>query len=227
VITTWVGAIKHTHARRKLLRKQFDIQASLTEIEETCVPSYTHRNWLAAAVAWARLYAAARLFRRLAPAGPILDFGAATGELGHLVAALAQYEFVEADELMARTLLQGQPNARRRSLTELPSRYYATIFALDSLEHNDDVSSIIARLCAALRSDGVLILSGPTENVLYRLGRRIAGFRGGYHKTTIYEIENIVRQRMTSVSRKLVPQGLPLFSVSCWRLADAEASRER
>lgn len=188
----------------------------MSAIEETCIPSYLHPNLAAAAVAWARLFAAASLYRLFAPAGPVLDFGAASGELAEILPAAAKYDFVEIDETMARTLLENRPGARQRALDALEPETYAAVFALDSLEHNEDVGAILDRIAPALRADGVLILSGPTENVLYRLGRRVAGFSGGYHKTTIHHIEQEVARRLDLLSRRSLPFGIPLFSVSCW-----------
>ncbi|WP_158930671.1 bifunctional 2-polyprenyl-6-hydroxyphenol methylase/3-demethylubiquinol 3-O-methyltransferase UbiG [Acidisphaera sp. S103] len=213
-----MSAIAHIFTRRRELKQRFDVARQMTEIEETCIPSYLHPNLAAAAVAWARLFAAARLHRRFAPAGPVLDFGAASGELAYILPPGTAYDFVEMDEGMARSLTEYNPNAGRHSLEELKPGHYAAVFALDSLEHNDDVDSIVDQICPALGSKGVLILSGPTENALYRLGRRIAGFSGAYHKTTIYDIERKIAQRLRLVSRRTLPVGIPLFSVSCWCL---------
>jgi SAM-dependent methyltransferase len=212
-----IAVVAHIRTRRRLLAQRFDVARQMSAIEETCIPSYLHPNLAAAGVAWARLFAAARLYRRFAPPGPVLDFGAASGELAHVLPAGMPYEFVEADEAMARSLLDANPRAVRHRLDALAPGRYAAIFALDSLEHNDDVGAILDRLRPALRPDGVLILSGPTENALYRLGRRIAGFSGAYHKTTIRHIERDTAARLALVSRRTVPPGVPLFSVSCWR----------
>ncbi len=64
-----------------------------------------------------------------------------------------------------------------------------------------------------------MILSGPTENALYRLGRKIAGFDGHYHTTTIHHIEQAAAQHMTLLERRRAPFGVPLFSISAWRKA--------
>ncbi len=210
-------ALQHVLRRRAALRQRFDPSREMDAIEETCIPSYLHSNPLASAVAWMRLFAAVRLLRRLAPSGPVLDFGAAAGELAHLVPSDRAYEFVEIDERMARALETGIPGALQQKLETLPRGRYAAICALDSLEHNDDVGAIVDQLRPALRQDGVLILSGPTENALYRLGRRVAGFSGAYHKTNIYDIETIVGHSFLLLQRRVVPFGVGLFSLSCWR----------
>lgn len=203
-------------ARRKALARRFDIAREFERIEESCIPSYLHRNPLAAAVAWWRLIAAVSLFRQYRVHGPVLDFGAASGELGHLL-GMKDYEFVEGEPLLAQALRDEMPAAIRRDLAALPAGRYGTIFALDALEHNDDFASILHMLRQSLQADGLLIVSGPTENFLYRLGRKIAGFDGHYHKTNIYDIERAVSENFHRVAGRIVPMGIPLFSISAWR----------
>jgi 2-polyprenyl-3-methyl-5-hydroxy-6-metoxy-1,4-benzoquinol methylase len=212
-----LAALQHVRHRRRVLATRFDLQRQTQALEETCVPSYLHRNGLAAAVAWWRLFAAVALFRRFSEPGPVLDFGAGSGELAHLLPGHTDYEFIEADEGMARAVKVNRPGAVRKQLETVPPGRYAAIFALDSLEHNEDVPRIMDLLVASLRTEGILVLSGPTENALYRLGRRIAGFSGHYHKTTIYEIEKVAAERLTLLRRRSLPLGIPMFSVSCWR----------
>ena len=93
---------------------------------------------------------------------------------------------------------------------------FAAIFALDSLEHNDDIAPILAAFARALQPGGVFILSGPTESVLYKLGRAVAGFSGHYPVQTIYDIERQVAERFSRKARTLAPVGVPLFSISAW-----------
>lgn len=213
-----LDALHHVRARRRALARDFDVARQMARLEESCVPSYLHANPLAAGVAWWRLFAAVRMQAALAPAGAVLDFGAGSGELSQLLdLPCRSYDYVELDDALADRIGGAVPGARRVGLDDLPASRYAAIFALDSLEHNDNVGELIERLAAALAPDGVLILSGPTENALYRLGRRIAGFSGHYHKTDIAEIERLARARLDLVRRRMVPLGLPLFSVSAWR----------
>ncbi|WP_324808339.1 class I SAM-dependent methyltransferase [Sphingomonas sp. LY29] len=203
-------------ARRAVLRSHFDVRRQFEEIEESCIPSYVHANRLAAWVAWQRNKKAGELYRRYAPVGPILDFGAATGEVGHLIPKRGPYLIIEQDEALARACEQWQ-QATRTSLEKAQAGSFAAIFALDSLEHNEDIPAIVAKLVPLLRSDGVLILSGPTESALYRLGRKIAGFSGHYHHSTIYDIERIVSGHLSLVKARKVPFAPALFRVTVWR----------
>jgi SAM-dependent methyltransferase len=206
-------------SRRAALRSQFDVRREFETLEESCVPSYVHANPLAAWTAWSRLTAAARLYDRHAPAGPVLDFGSATGELRQVLEPLrGDYHFVEQNEVLVSALKRNIPDARREDGADLGEGRFAAVFALDSLEHNDDIAPILETIARSLRPDGVFILSGPTENVLYRLGRRLAGFDGHYHVQTIYDIERQAEAAFQRRARSLQPMGVPLFALSVWRV---------
>ncbi len=210
--------LKLVRERRRALQQHFDVAKRFEELEETCVPSYVHRNPVASAIAWWRLLTAARLSRQWAQQGPVLDFGAASGEVWHLLGRPEGYEFVEEDETMVAYLKKANPDAIRRTLEDLPTGHYEQIFALDSLEHNEDVGHLLDRLSACLTPTGRLILSGPTETWLYRLGRRLAGFSGHYHLTTIYDIERLAETRFKRLALTSLPIPVlaPLFRLSVW-----------
>jgi 2-polyprenyl-3-methyl-5-hydroxy-6-metoxy-1,4-benzoquinol methylase len=205
-------------SRRAALKGQFDVRQEFEVIEESCVPSYVHRNPFAAWTAWSRLRTAARLYEVRAPAGEVLDFGSATGELRHVLRPRGGYHFVEENEVLVGALKRNIPDAQQEHLEGLGDGRFAAIFALDSLEHNEEIGPILERFAAALQPDGVFILSGPTENGLYRLGRRLAGFDGHYHVQTIYDIERQVAERFERVARTLAPAGVPLFAISAWKV---------
>jgi SAM-dependent methyltransferase len=203
-------------ARRDVLQSHFDVRRQFEKLEESCVPSYVHRNKLAAWVAWQRTKAAARLYDRHAAAGPILDFGAATGEVGHLIEKRGPYTIIEQDDLLAGACGRWQA-AQRTTLEDAKDGSFAAIFALDSLEHNDDIPALVKRLVPLLKPDGVFILSGPTESSFYRLGRRLAGFSGHYHHSNIFDIEAIMSKHCTLVDAQRVPLFPILFRVTAWR----------
>ncbi len=206
-------------SRRAALRSQFDVRREFETLEESCVPSYVHANPLAAWTAWSRLTAAARLYDRHAPAGPVLDFGSATGELRQVLEPLrGDYHFVEQNEVLVSALRRNIPEARREDAATLGESRFAAVFALDSLEHNEEIGPILDVIARSLRPDGVFILSGPTENALYRLGRRLAGFDGHYHVQTIYDIERQAQAAFQRQARSLQPAGIPLFALSAWRV---------
>jgi SAM-dependent methyltransferase len=69
----------------------------------------------------------------------------------------------------------------RQGLGSVPTGSVDVVLALDVLEHVPDVRSLATEFCRMLRPEGRLLCSLPTENLLYRMGRRLAGFSGAYH----------------------------------------------
>lgn len=202
--------------RRRELQSHFDVKRKFEEIEESCIPSYVHGNRLAAWVAWKRTEKAAALYERYAGAGPILDFGAATGEVGHLIRKRGPYCIIEQDNALATACRHWQ-DARQTTLEQAERRSFAAIFALDSLEHNDDIPSLVGQLVPLLAADGIFILSGPTESGFYKFGRRLAGFSGHYHHSNIFDIETIMADYCDVVDAYRVPFFPTLFRVTAWR----------
>ncbi|RMF98768.1 MAG: methyltransferase domain-containing protein [Gammaproteobacteria bacterium] len=212
--------MRHIHARRAVLAAKLPWRQDFARWEESCVPSYCHPNLAAAYLSWARLYLAASLAKRHARPGPVLDFGAAAGELYHLLPSwLRDYEFIEENAAASAFLQTEIPGGRQRTLDSALDRHYAVVFALDSLEHNADYDQLLATLAGKLADDGLLIVSGPTESRLYRLGRRIAGFDAHYHETDIYAIEAAAAGRLERVALRRLPPLAPLFRITAWQRA--------
>lgn len=217
-----MNAISLVRARRAALSSNFDIASEFKVIEESCVPTYLHGNIVVASIAWWRLFSARALYRELSAEGPVLDFGSSTGELYHLLATgrrPVDYHFIEQNEILAGALSKFIGGASRCELDELPAGKFACVFALDSLEHTDDTGAVIDQLIQSLKPDnGVLILSGPTETWLYRLGRRLAGYSGYAHEKTIYDVEKAAHERCRRIALRCVPISVgSLFRVTAWR----------
>lgn len=216
-----ISMLRHIARRRRILKQNIDVVGHFKEWEESCVPSYCHDNFLAAYVSWQRLFSIAKLSRKhVRNPRRVLDFGSSVGELSHILKYSGDYDFIEIDDGPAQILLQQNSRARRKQLEDIPSGSYDAVFAIDSLEHNDDYAALLEKLAGLLNGDGLLFLSGPTENFLYRLGRKIAGYDGEYHHTTIFEIEKAASTYLKRVDQTTVPFGLPLFRISVWAPKD-------
>lgn len=215
-----INKFLYIRKRRQVLFNSVDVNNNFKEWEESCIPSYCHPNWLAAYISWWRLFKAVDLAHRhvgnLNEYIKALDFGSSVGELGHLIAKW-EYHFIEIHDRAAGQLLTSLPHAFRHRIEFLENNKFDIIFALDSLEHNADYEELIEKLYRSLKSGGLLILSGPTENSLYKLGRRISGFDGDYHQTNIFKLEEYISHLMDRVSLKCVPILIPLFRISAWR----------
>lgn len=210
--------ISHIRLRRRALREHYGNIASPDFLEESCVPSYCHRNIIASGVAWWRLFSATSLYRKHASRGRVLDFGSATGELLPLLEMnVMEYHFIEQNTQLSVQTGSDQVVVIKEELSRLPVAKFDAIFCLDSLEHNLNIEEILDYLNDALAGNGILIVSGPTENVLYQLGRRMAGFSGHYHMHDIYEIEILLGRKFLLLDRVIGPFALPLFSITAWK----------
>lgn len=210
--------VRYSNTRRRALLADLPVRQNFAQWEETCVPSYCHANFLARLTSWLRLFAAVDLAKATVPKGiKVLDFGASAGELGRLLGKNCAYHFIEQEEAPAGYLLRGQPHAVRTTLQGAEPGSYDCVFALDALEHNDNFAELIEQLGSKLSPAGVLVLSGPTENWLYKLGRRISGFDSHYHTTNIAAIEKAAGKTLTMLRVRTIPFGVPLFRLSAWR----------
>jgi 2-polyprenyl-3-methyl-5-hydroxy-6-metoxy-1,4-benzoquinol methylase len=210
--------LKHINQRRAILRSAIDVTGHFDHWKESCVPSYCHKNFAAAYVSWLRLFKVAEVAKQAVPHYKrVIDFGSSVGELGHLIDQQAAYHFIEQDEAAASFLQAQHPNATRQTLEAAPKRHFDAVFAIDSLEHNENYRQLLTQLFELLAPGGVLVLSGPTENSLYKFGRKLAGFSGDYHVTTIFEIEGAAGTESQCVARTTVPFGAPLFMISAWQ----------
>jgi len=211
-----IKKIKYILQRRKSLMQSLDVQKDFEEWEETCLPSYCHSNLFAAYVSWQRLFVSAKLAKKHGKLDKVLDFGCGVAELKRLLPAETSYHYIEELSSSVNWIKSQYSDAIGIDLND-KNNSYDVVFALDSLEHNDNFAELVDKLISKLSSEGVLIVSGPTENALYRLGRKVAGFTGHYHKTTIHDINREIDSRLTLQERVVEPFGLPLFVVSVWR----------
>jgi hypothetical protein len=65
-----------------------------------------------------------------------------------------------------------------------------------------------------LKPGGQLLVTGPTENLAYRIGRRMVGFTGEYHHLTIYDVLKEVAKQFEVQVVDRIPALVPLFLVA-------------
>jgi 2-polyprenyl-3-methyl-5-hydroxy-6-metoxy-1,4-benzoquinol methylase len=215
----------HFFKRRIVLKNELKNYKGESELFESCIPSYCHSNLLASYCAWSRIFKARNLFLKYGKINSnVLDFGASSGELGRVLKDKANYDFIENNSSLSQLNLYENTGSCKVEIETLLTNQYDAIFCLDSLEHNDDYCDLIDRLNFSLKINGIIILSGPTENFIYKLGRKVAGFSGHYHVTNVYNIESYLEEKFTCVYKSMVPFHIPLFSISVWEKLKAANS---
>lgn len=172
-------------------------------LDEAALPAYAHTNPLIDLIFWRRLNVAfAEACRQ--EGRRALDFGCGTALMSESLAQ-AGFAVTAVDlDLGPKNLLEKQIHFAA-SITfvegdlltlDLPPKSFDVIVALDVLEHISPLGPYMRVFERLLTPGGVLIVSGPTENWLYRLGRKVAGkeFTGHYHVCDIYDVAASARE---------------------------------
>jgi 2-polyprenyl-3-methyl-5-hydroxy-6-metoxy-1,4-benzoquinol methylase len=193
-------------------------------LDEAAFPAYSHPNPLINWLFWQRLRVVMNYIEGFAPVERSLDFGCGSGvmlpflagvsrEVTALDIDLTPLEWVERHIPRAGNVRVF--DAGQTALTELPPRSYDFINALDVLEHVDDLPRTLADLLGLLKPGGQIIVSGPTENILYQLGRRLAGpeYSGAYHERGVAEIRADLARLATVRPIATLYRPMPLFEV--------------
>ncbi len=203
------------------------------EFDEQALPAYSHPNPLMRWLFWQRLRKVRHYLQGALPPGArVLDFGCGVGMLLPLLAAQG-YELVGIDldvrhtaEFLAHFGVNGATVLDASQITTLAPRSFDCITALDVLEHVPDLDAKVDQLIQLLRPGGRLIVCGPTENLFYRIGRRLAGFSGEYHVRNIEDIQIVVRRRLPTANLGTLYSVLPLFRLfEAKRPAEAEMAQ--
>jgi len=193
-------------------------------LDEAAFPAYSHPNGLISFLFWERLYTVVNQLSGKAPYKRILDFGCGSGVMLPLLSKMTE-QLIAMDidpvplESVARKyefpsnlkVLDGATTGLKA--IELGS--VDVIIALDVLEHVDDLEAVITELIGLLVPGGRILVSGPTENWLYQLGRKLAGpeYSGNYHHRSIKDIKNVLQQKtkVRPIARLVFP--IVLFEV--------------
>lgn len=192
---------------------------SLSFYDESALPSYTHGNRLMSWLFWKRIDIA------ISMAGDVrdkvvLDFGCGGGvTFGYLASKGARIfacenQFYHLTEFISERI--GAAATIYKELSNIKGIKFDLILALDVLEHVEDINEVLNTMVILSHESTKLIVSGPTENHIYKIGRLLAGFSGHYHRRNIYDIEKKLFEKgfkMISLKRLY-----PFFRISSWKV---------
>lgn len=210
-------------AYKETYRKIFSAlsaKANRSELDECGIPSYMHRIPLMSWLFWQRVTTALAICGDL-HGKSVLDFGCGAGVLFRYLrdnncrVAACDNEYDQIALSVAQTL--NMEVSVSRDLSSFRGRHFDVIFALDVLEHVEDLPGILADLLELSAKQTRLVVSGPTENFLYKLGRWLAGFSGHYHRRDIYDVESGLKSTgFHLITMRTLYPPVPLFRVSSW-----------
>ncbi|HEY9153011.1 MAG TPA: methyltransferase domain-containing protein [Anaerolineales bacterium] len=176
-------------------------QSESGRLDEAGFPAYSHRNPLINWLFWQRLRKTMDSIEGNAPYQRVLDFGCGSGVLLPFLGSVAKNVIaLDVDLIPFERMKQHIDfpanievhDIRIFPLDQLPAASFDLITALDVLEHVEDLPGTLTGLLRLLKLNGRLIVSGPTENIFYQIGRRVAGreYTGDYHERGIAEIKH-------------------------------------
>ena len=193
-------------------------------LDEAGFPAYSHPNPLINWLFWQRLHTAMKAIEAGAPHENVLDFGCGSGVMLPFLAQHSRRVIATDIDLLPLERVKRHiplaPNvevldASQTPVSQLPPGSFDIINALDVLEHVDDLPGTLSQLMNLLKPGGRLIVSGPTENILYQVGRKLAGpeYSGDYHERGIAEIKRELSRmaQVTHIATLYWP--VPLFEV--------------
>ena len=210
--------------RYRNIIRQVLAQAESGRLDEAAFPAYSHRNPVINWLFWQRLRKVMEHIQRPTPYERVLDFGCGSGVmLPYLSQISFQVTAMDVDLLPLERVQAHIPlaknvevkDATKNNISDLPANSFDLVIALDVLEHVKDLPRTLREILALLKPGGQLIVSGPTENILYRLGRKVAGpeYSGAYHERGIAEIKNELMHisRIEPIATLYWP--VPLFEI--------------
>lgn len=198
-------------------------------MDEAGFPAYSHRNPLINWLFWQRLRMVMDYLETDAPYGHVLDFGCGSGVmLPFLCGISARVTAMDIDLLPFDRISRQRTfpanlevhDAHDVALKDLPEASFDVIIATDVLEHVDDISGTLTDMRALLKPNGQIIVSGPTENILYKIGRKLAGpeYSGDYHERGILEVQNLLAEQMEVIHIATLYWPMSLFEIFAGRL---------
>jgi 2-polyprenyl-3-methyl-5-hydroxy-6-metoxy-1,4-benzoquinol methylase len=165
-------------------------------LSEAALPAYAHKNPLIDFIFWQRIDVAIKKIQNSKKELNVLDFGCGTGVVSfELSKQGCNVTSIDLDLTPQKSLSQfvNFPNninfLEGDIFNQQFNQKFDIIIALDVLEHIplDILPKYLNHFAELLSENGKVIVSGPTENILYKIGRFIAGsdFTGSYHETNI------------------------------------------
>lgn len=204
------------------------IQQVLSETEkgrldEAAFPAYSHKNPLINWLFWQRLRKVMEYIEN-SHYENILDFGCGSGVMLPFLSSISkQVIAMDVDLLPIQSVQKYIPIANnvqikdgtKINISDLSKNSFNLIVALDVLEHVQDLPKTLSEVFSLLKPNGQLIVSGPTENILYQIGRKIAGpeYSGTYHERGIAEIKDEIRKIAKIQHIATLYQPIPLFEI--------------
>lgn len=186
---------------------------------------YTHPLFLARDIFWQRLeYAFKYLEKYTSESDNVLDFGGGSGVFGKKLSSYYEnLSIIDLDVEDAKNIIEYFKIDNISLINEDINKFQAdekfdVIIATDVLEHFYELSQPIKFFNKFLKNEGYLLVTLPTENWVYELGRKVVNKtkpEDHYH-TSQEVISFLEKNNFKLVEKMFVPKyivSIPLFEV--------------
>jgi len=199
--------------------KEISQTSSKNQYDEQALPSYINPNPLMQFLFWERIFSVINYLSKIEKFYICLDFGCGMGPM--IPYLIENTELLFALDLDTSLLKEiGEKEDWKgvkyiKNLNEI-NKYaekIGLILALDVLEHVDDLVLVLLDFHRLLSKDGFLVISGPTENFIYKIGRKLANYSGDYHVRNIYDVKHESKKYFQLVTQRTLFKPLPFFEI--------------
>lgn len=187
--------------------------------DEQGLPSYLNPNPLMRWLVWKRVEIVIESIHKYAPYQNVLDFGCGYGVFLPFLNLHSQTTFAY-DPIIdkVKAACQGYQWKNISFISDLDDLILNRtsldlILAIEVLEHIENIEEISSIFASLLSPNGHLLVAGPTENWIYKIGRRLAGYSGDYHVQNIYDNTQVLAKRFKIKKIATLVPGLPFFEV--------------
>ncbi len=143
---------------------------------------YTHRNRLVSELFW-RSHERTLALSKSSKGGRALDFGGGNGVLlRELSRRFDEVVCIDLNTDIAREIARIYELSNVQVFSDdifrvgLPDGHFDTVIAAQVLEHILDLGPLSCEMGRLLTPGGELLVSAPSENQFYKMGRRLAGY---------------------------------------------------
>ena len=192
---------------------------------EMAIPSYLNPNPLVRSIFWKR-YAQVYKLSDLSKDMTVCEFGCGIGAFlptlsknvakTYAIDLFPQYAYELAQELNLNIVFS-------TSLNTIPDNSLDILLAVEVLEHLDDLKASLEIIFRKLKPGGKLLMSGPTESTLYKVGRFVIGYNKyhDYHRNDVYDLcQGILENGFELEKTVYFPNRLILLNLICLFRAD-------
>jgi 2-polyprenyl-3-methyl-5-hydroxy-6-metoxy-1,4-benzoquinol methylase len=190
-------------------------------LAEAAFPAYSHANPLIDFLFWQRIKIVYEYILKN-DIKTVIDFGCGSGIMSYLLAnqGIKVYSMdVEMSPLKKMEQFISFPKSIdfiNTSTEKFTSDIKVeAIVALDVLEHIENLEEQLTIFHTWLKPNGEIIVSGPTENIFYKIGRKLAGsdFSGDYHVSNIQAIKQIMKETTSITPIKTLYPVINFFEI--------------